>query len=106
MTLPERSECPNPKGVTAEFAQEQIETRAWRLKGVGMFGSDVDVIALEEYRELAAAYHALLQTLMRWSASATAYETALVAIAADTVPEEITLSAYAQQALDERKARL
>jgi hypothetical protein len=64
--------CPNPHGATAEFPDEVIETRSWRLKGVGAYGSDVDVIALAEYRELAHHQATTLETLTKWASSALA----------------------------------
>lgn len=68
--------CPNPKGMTVEFPQEVIETRSWRLKGVGAYGSDVNVVALDEYQDLAHAYKGALETLTRWAESAIGYRDA------------------------------
>lgn len=59
--------CPNPKGMTVEFAQEIIETRSWRIKGVGQYGSDVNVVALDEYQELVHAYKGALDQLTAWA---------------------------------------
>jgi hypothetical protein len=68
--------------MTVEFAQEVIESRSWRIKGVGMYGSDVNVVALDEYQDLVHAYKSTLETLTRWAKSAIAYEKAL-RVAAD-----------------------
>lgn len=103
----EQGPCPNPKGMTVEFAQDVIQTRAWRLVGVGMYGSDVDVVSVDCYRDLIEELGNLRHALTNWSGSARAYEKALKEIAADEViPDEVTLSEWAQQALDARHREL
>jgi hypothetical protein len=39
--------------VAEEFSPDVVEPQSWKLKGVGQYGSDVDVVSLAAYRELA-----------------------------------------------------
>lgn len=53
-----------------EFPRDLIEPRGWRLKGVGQYGSDIDVIALDQYQELAHLYRTNMAILGNWANSA------------------------------------
>jgi hypothetical protein len=74
MTLPEKDACPNPNGMTVEFGEDVVQAHAWRLKGAGAYGSDVDVISIELYRELAANQKNTMTTLTKWAESAHKHE--------------------------------
>lgn len=47
--------------------EDAVEPRSWRLKGVGMYGSDVDVVSLDEYRDLAHLQRTTQEALLRWA---------------------------------------
>lgn len=81
MTLRDTSKCPNPKGMTVEFGEEVVQAHAWRLKGVGAYGSDVDVISVELYRELAHKQQTTMEALTRWAESAHKNEKRATALA-------------------------
>lgn len=53
-----------------EFQPDLIEPRGWRIKGVGMYGSDVDVISLDQYQELVQLYRTNMAILGNWADSA------------------------------------
>lgn len=56
--------------VPVEFQPDLIEPRGWRIKGVGMYGSDVDVISLDQYQELVQLYRTNMAILHAWADSA------------------------------------
>lgn len=53
-----------------EFAESVVEPNAWRIKGVGMYGSNVDVVSLDSYHELAAQSESFKRQCQNWALSA------------------------------------
>jgi len=60
-----------------EFTPELIEPRSWRIKGVGQYGSDVDVVSLDQYAELNHLYRTNMAILGAWANAALKRKVAL-----------------------------
>ena len=50
-----------------EFAPDIVEPMSWKIKGIGMYGSDVDVVSLSAYQELATQYGYCKSACLMWA---------------------------------------
>lgn len=66
-----------PENPGVEFPPDAIEPRAWRLKGVGAYGSDVDVVSQAAYYDVAAQNTSFRHQTLRWAQRALALEKTL-----------------------------